>query len=347
MSARAPTRIATCALLALAGCSGKPAPPAALTAHAERGPFRFDAVISPAAVRVGDPVRIALTVRTPEGYDVQMPDAKAFGDLLVDRLEAADPRPGVESGLVWLAEGSGVVLQAGPLEIPPLVARYGPRGEGDDALRFENELVTDTLTLPVAGVLTTQEAGPRDIRGPLDLPARPLTAWEWTAVIGGALAAIAIATLLAWFVLIRVRRPAPPVPPEIWALEELRRLSVEGELAAGRDAYYRVSEIVRAYIERKFAIAASEMTTEEFLRAVSTERFAAGDARVRRLALAILRRDLPTLREFLEACDLVKYAALPAGEGQFQHAIGVARNFVERSAAQYERETASVPEAAA
>lgn len=353
--ARRQIRVALVAsmLTALAGCSSKP-PPTPLAAHAERGPLQFDMTVSPPTVRIGDPITIRLVMKAPDGYEVELPGAAAFGDLLVDRVDTEDPRPDVESGLVWNATVTAVALQAGALEIPPLVAKYRKKDESGESAAFESELITDSITLPVVGVLTTQEAGPRDIRGPLELPSRPLTAWEWAAIVSGALAALAIAAGLTWWIMKWLNRPTPPIPPEVWALQQLNHLSVEGELAAGRDAYYRVSEIVRAYIERKFSLAASEMTTEEFLRAISVERLSAAIQRphapagpVVPQALLILRRDLPTLREFLEACDLIKYAALPASEGQFQHVIGVARNFVERSAAEIARQSASQTEAAA
>ena len=68
-----------------------------------------------------------------------------------------------------------------------------------------------------------------------------------------------------------------------------------------QEFYYRISTIAREYIERRFAIMAPEMTTEEFLYSLERDRRLEGQAGL--------------LSEFLRSCDLVKYARLlPTGE---------------------------------
>ena len=77
---------------------------------------------------------------------------------------------------------------------------------------------------------------------------------------------------------------------------------------------------MRGYIERKFALAAPEMTTEEFLLTLARDRGA-------------LPYDSGRLRDFLEVCDLVKYAAVRPARDDAEQVLGTARAFVHATAA--------------
>jgi hypothetical protein len=247
-----------------------------------------------------------------------------LGELEVRAADSPDPRPGPEGGLDWWRTFTVESFTSGTLEIPALVAKYARKAEAaEEEPAFENELVTGTLEVEVQSALTTQDSPtqPRDITGTL-LPER--TAWETARgwVIAGAVVIVtAVAAVAIWLLWRRRRREAPPVAAEIWALQMLGRLRVE-EVGAGRarEFYYELSEIVRAYIEKKFALAAPEMTTEEFLTALARDR-------------AALPYDAERLRVFLEACDIVKYAAFKPRREDAEQALGTARAFVSQTAA--------------
>ena len=185
-------------------------------------------------------------------------------------------------------------------------------------------MATGTLELEVLSALTTQDSiqSPRDITATLTAPPRKWTAAEWTAL--GAAIAVAFALLYVVYRLIRRRlsRPKPPILPEIWAFRALAELEKSDWFAKGRvrEYYYRLSEVVRSYIELKFAVAAPEMTTEEFLVTLARD-------------ASRLPYDSGRLRAFLEACDIVKYAAFtPRGEDA-DDALRSARAFVDATAA--------------
>lgn len=179
------------------------------------------------------------------------------------------------------------------------------------------ELVSGALRIDVRSALSDkdQPTQPRDITGPVVPPAPPRPWWAWALLALGLAAAIGATALTVRVLRRRAARPPPPLSPEEWALRELARLAERDWLARGaaRELYYRVTEIVRQYIERKFALAAPEMTTEEFLATLD-------------------RRPLPLdtdrLRAFLEACDLVKYAALEPGPADIDRTLATARAFV-------------------
>ena len=136
-------------------------------------------------------------------------------------------------------------------------------------------------------------------------------------------AALAGAAWLGWKLLRRVRENirVRRMSPRERALHELARLLARDLVRQNlvKEFYLELTMIVRRYIERRHAIRAPEQTTQEFLAAV------AKDAR---FAPAVV----PKLRAFLEAADLVKFAAdRPAGEA-IAGATGTARDYIETDA---------------
>ncbi len=311
------------AALLICGCGDQSAPTAdVLTAAVERGPLSFTVEVGPAQVRVGDTITVSLRVETPTGYDVRFPTADDFGDLQARSDEDQAPRPG-PTGIVWRRAFTVEPLVSGPLEIPPLVVAYRPPAtDGDDT--FENELVTNTLTLEVGSALTDEDqpAQPRDITGALLPPKPPWPLWLWAVVIASSLAALASIVVAIHLIRRRLSRPPPPILPEVWALRVLAELERENwfDRHGPREYYYRLTGVVREYIERKFALAAPEMTTEEFLTMLARDRHS-------------LPYDSERLRAFLEACDYVKYAALHPGREDADGVLATARAFVNATAA--------------
>lgn len=323
--------LAIAGLLAAGGCQrAAPAEPPAVSDSAERGPLKLVTTVAPSQVWLGDDVRVTLSVHTPADYVVEFPPAAAFGDLTATGLPAQVPRPTPAGGLEWRQEFSIATYASGALEIPPLAVKYARKPEEGAAPSFDGELATGTLKVEVRSALTSQDsvANPRDITGTLALPQ------HWPPWAIGLSAAAAVVLLVGGWLLYRAwlarrMRPVPPELPEVVALRALRTLAERDWIAAGqaREYYYRLSEIVRQYIEAKFALAAPEMTTEEFLAYLLRDRRA-------------LPYDVGRLGEFLEACDMVKYAALEPGQAEATRALEAARAFIHATAAA----TAHVPD---
>ena len=149
----------------------------------------------------------------------------------------------------------------------------------------------------------------RDIRGPqFVLPAGFLP-----ALIAGA-ALIALGFYVYWRVR-RNRRARIPLPYEI-ALRQLEDIRSLMQPANARQFSTAVSDIVRHYIEQRFAITVTRRTTEEFLRDI----LAAADAS--------LARHQPLLGEFLQQCDFVKFAAMSLTLHDMESLRQSARDFV-------------------
>lgn len=91
-----------------------------------------------------------------------------------------------------------------------------------------------------------------------------------------------------------------------------------------KEFYIELTMIVRRYIERKHTIRAPEQTTEEFLIAVSNDP---------RFSLDVLT----TLRNFLEAADLVKFAAYQPDGKAVSDSVNTARNYLDTDTMEADR----------
>ncbi len=132
----------------------------------------------------------------------------------------------------------------------------------------------------------------RDIRGPKFM----FPPWLLPAVIAGAvLLAFGALGLRRW--LRRRRRPRVLLPFEI-ALQRLEEMRALMQPDDAREFSIAVSDVVRRYIEERFGVTATHQTTEEFLRDLLES------------SHAPLARHRALLSEFLQACDLVKFAGM-------------------------------------
>ncbi|MFC1709960.1 hypothetical protein ACFL2J_07900 [Candidatus Omnitrophota bacterium] len=112
----------------------------------------------------------------------------------------------------------------------------------------------------------------------------------------------------------------PPKPADQLAYEALRALQVKNLPAAGKikEYYIELSDIVRRYIENRFNIRAPEMTTEEFL-------FSLRDC----VALTDVHKNL--LKDFLEQCDMVKFARYGPTLEEIDNSFKAAWRFVDET----------------
>jgi len=176
----------------------------------------------------------------------------------------------------------------------------------------------------VESVLAKDAKDITDIKSPLELRYFPGRFIAWCA----AAAVVALGALLtAWHMRRKKERPAPPpLPPHVLAYRELERLCAMNLVAQWRvkEYYVRLSDIVRRYIERRFGLRAPDRTTEEFL----AEAVVSGllDARARTLG-----------GDFLEQCDLVKFARYGPTGDEITRAYSSAKKFVDETKEEEEK----------
>ena len=147
---------------------------------------------------------------------------------------------------------------------------------------------------------------------------RPSLRWILRAALAG-LAAGAVAGLLA-VLLRRLRRAAAVrrLSPRERALRELAGLLAADLPGKGRfkDFYVELTMVVRRYIERRYAIRAPKLTTDEFLAAARGNPAFPGPS-------------VAPLGAFLEAADLVKFAGVDATPATAAEAASRARAYLD------------------
>lgn len=326
MNLRLPRSSPLVIALFLVGCQPAPlpAPPPAQTVV--RGPYQLTLTLTPPKAQVGDILRVTLQLAAPPGTQVTWPAAADFTDWTGVELA---PSPTAALPTEPLQQTYTLpLLTSGQREIPALTVTATAATATADAIAdaatqpADQTFTTQPQPIEIASALTDQDdtSTPRDITGVLGLP-RHLNPWLVASIALAALVCLGLLLAAIRWARQRARRPAPPELPEAWALRELRALDparVTDDHHA-RNFYYRLSEIVRVYIERQFHVAAPEMTTEEFLRMLVAGRL--------RLPYEPLR-----LQVFLEACDLVKYAAFAPQPDDADQARSTAIDFVESTA---------------
>ena len=139
----------------------------------------------------------------------------------------------------------------------------------------------------------------RSLKDPVEIPQG--LGWYWWGLIL-LLALVASKFLLRWIrnlVAVRQIAKAPLIPPHVRARQRLQ--AALAHIHDPRLFCFEVSETVRVYLEDRFNLRAPERTTEEFLVELQTSG-------------ALNQEQKQSLAEFLQSCDLVKFARLEPTE---------------------------------
>lgn len=260
--------------------------------------------------------------------------ALQLGEFLVKDVRESPP--------VWL-DGRRHYVQEYTLEsytsgeqtIPALTLRYTEQPAASQPAAAPAAVTTapseqagvEIKTPPIALRITSALAGEkdpahyRDIKGPVDVRVSRKRAWLRWSLAGAIVVLLVTAAVLIWIRRRRRQQTVPEIPPGTWAFQRLRELEDERLVEQGRvhEFYFRLTDIVRQYIERRFALMAPERTTQEFLREAQVHPALADDHK--RL-----------LAEFLQTADMVKFALHEPARDDCERALTDARCFIEETA---------------
>jgi hypothetical protein len=154
----------------------------------------------------------------------------------------------------------------------------------------------------------------RDIKPPVEIP----SGWAWVAWLLGALAATAL-LYFAWRYW-RANRgkvlAPPPVPPHVRAKQKLAEALAF--ITQPKEFCIAVSDTLRWYLEESFDFRAPERTTEEFLHELRATTLLTPDQK-------------DSLVDFLNQCDLVKFAKYEPGEPELRSLHASAVRLVEET----------------
>ncbi len=153
----------------------------------------------------------------------------------------------------------------------------------------------------------------RDIAPPIDVFPYP----TWMIVVAAILAALVIGAVINAIVrAIRNRPPPIPPSPQSIALRELRALQQRVKQTAPYEFSIAVSDVLRRYVSDEYRVQAVEQTSPEFLAAIAQ-------------SVKFSEAERQQLAEFLERCDLIKFARIDADSGDSERLIDSAFRCVE------------------
>ena len=250
----------------------------------------FKITAAPETLTVGDQLTVRILADYPENIKLTEPAMGAIGGNLV--LKSGPTLKSKSSGGLKHDEYTLVLLpfETGDLEIPALEFFWY------DSTGNQHTVLSPSKSVFVKSLLPADTAGLdiKDIVGPKALARR------WWPYIIALLALLVLGGAGYWLYRRRIKAvaipEAPPEPPYDVAIRSLSLLKEKNLPAAGKikQYYIELSDIIRRYIEGRFAIAAIESTTYELKRA---------------LIHPDLTRDNGKLAiEFLIRSDMVKFA---------------------------------------
>jgi len=150
-----------------------------------------------------------------------------------------------------------------------------------------------------------------DIAPPVDYSLLP----PWLIFVGVVIA-LALAGLIAWWVRRRWQRPQPQQSPRERTLELLERIHGEIETLSPYQFSIRVSDILRRYVTDQYHLPVTRQTSVEFLGALAK-------------ASPFSEDEKSLLEDFLNRCDLIKFARYDATTEDSRLLLEEATRFVE------------------
>lgn len=288
-----------------------PLPDKARVVESSSGPVTASLTIEPAAVRLDRDTLLTLRIVSPSNITTVLPaiEGRVEGFTVAG---AYDHQPETRDGRTSRERHVRLTPQMAPrYRIAPMAITWSRPGDSHEQWFPSKPVVLDIE--PLTKGPATELAGPM---APFWVFPDPGTILAYTA------AALLVAAILylTWRLLRRIHRAIKlkRMSPRERALFELNELLEQRliEKDQVKEFYFALTMIVRCYIERAHSIRAPEQTTEEFLIAVSRdERFS--------------RDVVSRLRDFLNAADLVKYAAFRPGSTAVEQATSTARHYIE------------------
>jgi len=298
---------------------------------------KVDAGLDTTSILIGDPLWLTLTVSAGPGETVRFPEvADKLGkfELLtstaVERLESDD------GSTVQRRRFKVTTYETGRQSIPRLEFVAMGRDGSMDTL-YTPELAVEVISL--LSDTTGTEVKPLKALVPAPKLWHRLVFWAAAIVF-----LVVVPLIFAWrrylarrtARLLEAARPVVPLrPAHLSAFDELDRIRSLGLIEKGKIKLFHelVSATIRNYMAARFSIDALEMTTWEVLAALENK--LPGDDRL-----------YDSFRNFLEACDLVKFAKYKPPLVQINSVFNLAYELVE-STRLVESEQAGIPAAEA
>jgi len=283
----------------------------------EQGPLSVHVRLDKDKINIAETVLLEFEAAIEPGYEVQMPKVEQvyenFG--IVDWDNPGD-RLDENNNVVRSYQYRLEPFVSGNFSIPAFTFEFRDVNSVEEK---KYELTTEPIEVEVTSLLGEQRENLTiaDIEDVVEMPEKASLWWVW------AIGAIAIIGAGSWLYLrrkrytelVRIFKPAHEI-----AYERLKALVADDLINAGKikEFYERISDILRHYIEHRFELRAPERTTEEFLTELA-------------VTDVLAESDKELLGEFLEHCDLVKFAKHEPAAKQIQQTFDSVKDFIEKT----------------
>jgi hypothetical protein len=271
---------------------------------------------------IGDQVALHFTFTGPAGTQVLWP---RLPDTIYNSIQVIDrgkPDTTLSQDQRTLTIHQRLLLTSfdtGFYSLPPIPFYYRILPDTATRVAETNMLLFEVATVPVD---TTKAIKP--IKGPIRVPLTFRDILPWLLL---GLGIAVVISLLVWYLKRRKKNaplfsliPAVVRKPHEIALEGLEGLRQKKIWQAGhfKEYHSELTDILRTYIEERFAVRALESTTDEIMEGMSA-------------AEGIRKENLDQLRRVLVLADLVKFAkARPVG-GENEESLGLGFQFVKET----------------
>ena len=268
-----------------------------------------------------DPARdflVTVTAIAPAGKTVALPDLRdRFNGFQVAEDFAEEP--------LKEDDGKTTTLTRWRLVPEPCARRYrlAPFVVTVLDTPADGNTSVQSTTFYTAPVIFTPPPAREVVTGGMEIdPQRdfPPLSWKLVGIVASVLAALAALVALVYLIvrkiklMVKIHRMSP-IERALYELETLLKKGLPGR-GFYKDFYVELTMVVRRYIERRHAVKAPNLTTDEFLRAAQDNP-------------AFTRESIAELKHFLESADMVKFAGVEATPEMADEATGKARNYLD------------------
>ncbi|HEU0004712.1 MAG TPA: BatD family protein [Terriglobia bacterium] len=264
-------------------------------------------------VTIGDVVTVKLSVKHPETLKIAFPPVgTSLGEWTVRSSKPLAPTKLADGSVEDTLELQLAAYKTGDFEIPALnVETVKTSGE-------KEVFASEPIKIAVQSVLTGNQDTLKDLKPQAEIEADYKPFLFLLAALASA--AYLVYRLVQYF---KRRKRAPiPKPGRVRSAEEIAREAIERLLARKlveqghlKQFYLELSEIIKRFLGSKLGVHSLERTTEEFTR----------DLR----AVSVPSAEYRMIREFLEDCDLVKFAKYRPGAEEVEQIIARARAMID------------------
>lgn len=285
----------------------------------ERGPLTVHVRTDKSTMTIAETVLLELEAAVESGYEVQMPKVGAvLKDFGIVDWDSPGDKLDQENRVVSKYQYQLEPFLSGTFPIPAFTFEFHDVNNPEEK---KYELTTEPFDIEVTSLLGEQRAELKieDIEDVVEVPKKVSYWWVWPVIM-----IFFVGTGTGLWLYLRRKRVKELVrlfkPAHELAYERLRALVKEDLIASGKikEFYERTSNILRHYIEHRFSLRAPERTTEEFLAELAhTDVLAPSDKE--------------RLGEFLEHCDLVKFAKHTPSTEQIQKTFDLVKDFIEKT----------------